>query len=174
MLIGDHLTFCSSQHFRLRLQSQYQGSTSCKPGLASKLLHCIYTHLVLIYLPSLVRSLSDVAFSEPARSIKLYKSTEHQHRVLCCRARGGMNAQEQMSVHSCLPSPAVSTLQVWAVLEQASTSHSVHHPHLYQSLSPYSQSRHGTHYDSGYSSRSSLCLPYGGCPRLCAGPHGRT
>ena len=29
------------------------------------------THLVLMYLPSRVRSLSEVAFSEPARSIKL-------------------------------------------------------------------------------------------------------
>jgi len=29
------------------------------------------TDLVFMYLPSLVRSLSEVAFSEPARSIKL-------------------------------------------------------------------------------------------------------
>lgn len=34
------------------------------------------TYLVLMYLPSLVRSLSEVAFSEPARSIKLCPPNE--------------------------------------------------------------------------------------------------
>ena len=57
--------------------------------------------LVLIYLPSLVRSLSDVAFSEPARSIKL-----------CVRASVcGANGIRHKYQHRCLDTPPVPTLQ---------------------------------------------------------------
>ena len=58
--------------------------------------------LVLMYLPSLVRSLSEVAFSEPARSIKLCV------RVSAC----GTNEIQDKYQHRCLDTPPIPTLQL--------------------------------------------------------------
>jgi len=57
---------------------------------------------VLMYLPSLVRSLSEVAFSEPARSIKLCVW------VSAC----GTNEMQRKYQHRCLDAPPVPTLQL--------------------------------------------------------------
>jgi len=57
--------------------------------------------LVLMYLPSLVRSLSEVAFSEPARSIKLCRWT----------SAGSVNETRHTYQHRRLNTPSVPSLQ---------------------------------------------------------------
>ena len=59
------------------------------------------TNLVLMYLPSLVHSLSEVAFSKPARSIKL----------CVCILASGANATQRTYQHRCLDAPPIPSLQ---------------------------------------------------------------
>ena len=71
-------------------------------GLVSRVCSSWGTNLVLMYLPSLVRSLSEVAFSEPARSIKL-----------CMWASdGGTNGIRRTHQHRRLNTSAIPTLQL--------------------------------------------------------------
>lgn len=82
----------------------YEGFESTQSALGS-LRGCTMmgsADLVLMYLPSLVRSLSEVAFSEPARSIKL-----------CGRISAGCtNMTRGPYQHRCLDTPSVPTLQL--------------------------------------------------------------